>query len=116
MAWRNGCEEVAQSKPLFLTIYTVVIIGIVVSFFYVFSAIYSSNNLLSSPSTVSSSFSHDNQPPRDQTLNISQPEVIHNVPPPSLTVSMGCSSIRQKDARFGDFPTDQRAGSAKGER
>ncbi|XP_015950671.1 arabinosyltransferase XEG113 [Arachis duranensis] len=84
MAWRNGCEEVAQSKPLFLTIYTVVIIGIVVSFFYVFSAIYSSNNLLSSPSTVSSSFSHDNQPPRDQTLNISQPEVIHNVPPPSL--------------------------------
>ncbi|XLS89520.1 hypothetical protein HN51_065528 [Arachis hypogaea] len=57
MAWRNGCEEVAQSKPLFLTIYTVVIIGIVVSFFYVFSAIYSSNNLLSSPSTVSSSFS-----------------------------------------------------------
>ncbi|KAL1370698.1 hypothetical protein HN51_000927 [Arachis hypogaea] len=84
MAWRNGCEEVAQSKPLFLTIYTVVIIGIVVSFFYVFSAIYSSNNLLSSPSTVSSSFSHDNQPPRDQTLNISQPEVIHNVPPPYL--------------------------------
>ncbi|XP_057730119.1 arabinosyltransferase XEG113-like [Arachis stenosperma] len=84
MAWRNGCEEVAQSKPLFLTIYTVVIIGIVVSFFYVFSAIYSSNNLLSSPSTVSSSFSHDNQPPRDQTLNISQSEVIHNVPPPSL--------------------------------
>ncbi|MED6121700.1 hypothetical protein PIB30_032701 [Stylosanthes scabra] len=82
MAWRNGCEEVAQSKPLFLTIYTVVIIGIVVSFFYVFSAIYSSNNLLSSPSTVSS-FSHDDQLPRDQTFNISQPEVI-NVPPPSL--------------------------------
>ncbi|MED6209157.1 hypothetical protein PIB30_052075 [Stylosanthes scabra] len=83
MAWRNGCEEVAQSKPLFLTIYTVVIIGIVVSFFYVFSAIYSSNSLLSSPSTVTS-FSHDNQLPRDQTFNISQPEVIHNVPPPSL--------------------------------
>lgn len=43
MAWRKGCEEVANSKPLFLTIYTVVVIGIVVSSFYVFSAIYSSN-------------------------------------------------------------------------
>lgn len=43
MAWRKGFEEVANSKPLFLTIYTVVIIGIVVSSFYVFSAIYSAN-------------------------------------------------------------------------
>lgn len=43
MAWRKGCEEVANSKPLFLTIYTVVIIGIVVSSFFVFSAIYSTN-------------------------------------------------------------------------
>lgn len=43
MAWRKGCEEVANSKPLFLTIYTVVIVGIVVSSFYVFSSIYSTN-------------------------------------------------------------------------
>lgn len=58
MAWRNGCEEVTQSKPLFLTIYTVVIIGIVVSSFYVFSAIYSSNTPASQSSAwLSSSIS-----------------------------------------------------------
>jgi len=57
MAWRKGCEEVANSKPLFLTIYTVVIIGIVVSSFYVFSAIYSSNPPASQSSAWLSSLS-----------------------------------------------------------
>lgn len=41
MAWNNPFQEVANSKPLFLTIYGTVIIGIIVSSFYVFSAIYS---------------------------------------------------------------------------
>ncbi|KAJ4707597.1 arabinosyltransferase [Melia azedarach] len=55
--WRNWYQEVANSKPLFLAIYTTVIIGIVVSSFYVFSAIYSSNSVsttwLSAPSAIS---------------------------------------------------------------
>lgn len=41
-------EEVAYSRPLFLTIYTVVIVGIVVSSFYVFSAIHYSSKTSSS--------------------------------------------------------------------
>lgn len=40
-----ACEEVAHSRPLFLTIYTIVIVGIVFSSLYVFSAIrYPSTN------------------------------------------------------------------------
>ncbi|XP_059639980.1 arabinosyltransferase XEG113 [Cornus florida] len=44
MAWANPFQEIANSKPLFLTIYATVLIGIVFSSFYVFSAIYSSPN------------------------------------------------------------------------
>ncbi|KAL7164621.1 hypothetical protein ACSBR2_040504 [Camellia fascicularis] len=47
MGWRNQFQEIANSKPLFLTIYATVIIGILFSSFYVFSAVYSSS---SSPS------------------------------------------------------------------
>ncbi|KAK2408633.1 Nucleotide-diphospho-sugar transferase family protein [Trifolium repens] len=80
MAWRNGCEEVTQSKPLFITIYTVVIIGIVVSSFYVFTAIYSSNTPAANSSAwLSSSISPEDTHHIDQTLNISQSEKVHNV-------------------------------------
>ncbi|KAK9699102.1 hypothetical protein RND81_08G152700 [Saponaria officinalis] len=44
MAWKNSCEEVVKSKPLFLTIYATVIIGVILSSVYVFSAIFSSNS------------------------------------------------------------------------
>lgn len=44
MAWENPFKEMANSKPLFLTIYATVVIGIVFSSVYVFSAIYSSPN------------------------------------------------------------------------
>ncbi|KAL5099752.1 hypothetical protein RYX36_004079 [Vicia faba] len=68
-------EEVAYSRPLFLTIYTVVIVGIVVSSLYVFSAIHYS------PTTSSSAWS--SFPPLsndDSRLNISQSEVVRLVP------------------------------------
>ncbi|KAF3556971.1 hypothetical protein F2Q69_00011196 [Brassica cretica] len=42
--WRNGLREATNSKPLFVTIYATVIIGVLVSSFYVFSAIYSPTN------------------------------------------------------------------------
>ncbi|XP_044467622.1 arabinosyltransferase XEG113-like isoform X2 [Mangifera indica] len=48
--WRNWYQEAANSKPLFKAIYVTVIIGILVSTFYVFSAINSSK----SPTTASS--------------------------------------------------------------
>ncbi|KAL2333990.1 hypothetical protein Fmac_015203 [Flemingia macrophylla] len=84
MAWRKGCEEVAKSKPLFLTVYAVVIIGIVVSSFYVFSAISSA----SSPSAQSSSWlsplSSEETHVTDQALNVSRSAMVHTVstPPP----------------------------------
>lgn len=49
MAWSNPLKEVATSRPLFLTIYATVIIGILVSSFYVFSAVFSSSNSVASP-------------------------------------------------------------------
>ncbi|GAU39817.1 hypothetical protein TSUD_154740 [Trifolium subterraneum] len=91
MAWRNGCEELTQSKPLFLTIYTVVIIGIVVSSFYVFSAIYSSNTPSAHSSAwLSSSISTEDPHHIDQTLNISHSEKAHNV---STTPSPGKQNV-----------------------
>ncbi|KAK7360441.1 hypothetical protein VNO77_02434 [Canavalia gladiata] len=83
MVWRKGCEEVANTKPLFLTIYTVVIIGIVVSSFYVFSAIYSSNPPSVQSSAWLSSLSRDDAHVTDQTLNASQSPMVHMVPTPS---------------------------------
>ena len=52
-------HDAANSKPLFLTIYATVIVGIVFSSFYVFSAIYSadSSTWFSSSSSSSSSAS-----------------------------------------------------------
>ncbi|QCD81832.1 hypothetical protein DEO72_LG2g2162 [Vigna unguiculata] len=82
MAWRKGCEEVANSKPLFLTIYTVVIVGIVVSSFYVFSAIYSSNPSAVQSSAWLSSISSEDTRVTDQTLNISRSAMVPIVPTP----------------------------------
>ncbi|KAL5168808.1 Arabinosyltransferase XEG113 [Glycine soja] len=70
-----ACEEVAHSRPLFLTIYTIVIVGIVFSSLYVFSAIRH-------PSAIPSTWSLSNEDVRltEQTLNGSQSETVHIVP------------------------------------
>ncbi|KAM7493707.1 hypothetical protein LguiB_028316 [Lonicera macranthoides] len=68
MAWNNPFKEFANSKPLFLTIYATVIIGIIFSSFYVFSAIYS-------PQTTSSWRllpPNSDVPPYDLRANSSQ--------------------------------------------
>ncbi|KAL7159747.1 hypothetical protein ABFS83_01G048600 [Erythranthe nasuta] len=49
MAGNNALKEVTTSRPLFLTIYATVIVGILVSSFYVFSAVFSGSNSVSSP-------------------------------------------------------------------
>ncbi|GAB2272835.1 hypothetical protein Dimus_007654 [Dionaea muscipula] len=46
-ACKNPCQEMANSKPLFLTVYATVIIGIIVSSFYVLSAVFSPNAAIS---------------------------------------------------------------------
>ncbi|CAL1373844.1 unnamed protein product [Linum trigynum] len=51
LGWRNVYQELANSRPLFLSIYATVLLGIVFSSFYVFSAIHSAPN--SSASAVS---------------------------------------------------------------
>lgn len=53
--WRSTVQEAATSKPLFMTIYGTVILGIVVSSFYVFSAIYSPDASSSQPASWLSS-------------------------------------------------------------
>ncbi|KAK9667670.1 hypothetical protein RND81_13G004000 [Saponaria officinalis] len=55
MVWRNPCEQVSKSKPLFLSIYATVIVGVFLSSIYVFSAVYSSKPPYSSISLSSSS-------------------------------------------------------------
>ncbi|KAF5460233.1 hypothetical protein F2P56_020116 [Juglans regia] len=76
MGWQ-GCQEVANTRPLFLAIYATVIVGVVFSSFYVFSAIYSANSE-ADPSTSwlssrSPSFSNGDFPPREQAPNFSRP-------------------------------------------
>ncbi|GMI95573.1 xyloglucanase 113 [Hibiscus trionum] len=73
--WRNAVQEAAASKPLFVTIYATVVVGIVASSFYVFSAIYSP----SASTTQSISTSWLSSPPLSQDVvshssnNVSQP-------------------------------------------
>lgn len=58
MAWINPCEEVAKSKPLSMIIYATVIVGLVLSFFVVFSGVYTSRppdaqiSIITSPSST----------------------------------------------------------------
>ncbi|CAI9274836.1 unnamed protein product [Lactuca saligna] len=47
MGWKNPFKDVANSKPLFLTVYGTVLIGIVFSAIYVFSAVYSPESAFS---------------------------------------------------------------------
>ncbi|OIW10787.1 hypothetical protein TanjilG_27733 [Lupinus angustifolius] len=88
MALTKGFEDVVHSRPLFLTIYTVVVVGIVVSSLYIFSAFYSNNNpssFLSSFSSSSSSSSPSGEEPHltDQILNVSQSKTMHAVSSPA---------------------------------
>lgn len=72
MAWNNPFQEVANSKPLFLTIYGTVIIGIILSSFYVFSAIYSPDSTTIWQSSPPASGS----PPLDHNINASYPTTV----------------------------------------
>ncbi|KAM6567996.1 hypothetical protein CsatB_015981 [Cannabis sativa] len=67
LGWRSRVEDAAKSKPLFVTIYATVIIGVLISSFYVFSALYSPNN-----STSFSSISLSNALLPKDTLAIPQ--------------------------------------------
>lgn len=78
MGW-NPFQEWNHSKPLFTTIYATVIIGIIFSSFYVFSAIYSSKPPGSAPWVSSPTISHYS-PPTQQAPNMSQPTVTGMVP------------------------------------
>ncbi|GFZ08613.1 xyloglucanase 113 [Actinidia rufa] len=77
MGWR---EEIAKTKPLFMTIYVTVAIGVVFSAFYVFSAIYSSGTATLAPSTsywwLPPAASHVDSLPLDQTPNSTQPTAV----------------------------------------
>lgn len=86
MGW-YPLQDVSNSKPLFLTIYATILVGIFFSSFYVFSAIYSGKPadfntwLTLSPS---SSLSNVVSSHRDQAPNVSTPTAVEPAPyPPS---------------------------------
>ncbi|EXC31691.1 hypothetical protein L484_008781 [Morus notabilis] len=64
MGWRNALEEARNWKPVFVAIYGSLVIGILVSSFYVFSAIYSPNSspFLSSFSSLSHEAANHSEP------------------------------------------------------
>ncbi|KAJ8555268.1 hypothetical protein K7X08_012764 [Anisodus acutangulus] len=73
MAWENPFKEMANSKPLFLTIYATVLIGIVFSSVYVFSAIYSSPHSTTFSLSIAPSTSSDAKAePSGQASNLSR--------------------------------------------
>ncbi|KAF6158859.1 hypothetical protein GIB67_012502 [Kingdonia uniflora] len=84
-SWYQTLREMANSKPLFLTIYVTVIVGIVFSSVYVFSSIYGGSspvyaaNTWSSPSSVS----NERSPLVDHTSNFYNPPRENRVTPPS---------------------------------
>lgn len=47
MGWKNPFKDVTNSKPLFLTVYGTVLVGVVFSAIYVFSAVYSPDSAFS---------------------------------------------------------------------
>lgn len=96
MAWANPCQEAANSKPLFITIYTTVIIGILLSALYVFSAIYSpdavtpfsSSSLLSSPSYPALNPSKHDKVTSEQLANLTKKGLKPIWEPPSPNSKM----------------------------
>ncbi|KAI5351007.1 hypothetical protein L3X38_003898 [Prunus dulcis] len=75
MGWRNAFDNV---KPVFVTIYATVIIGIIFSSLYVISAIYSGKSVVDSTTFW---LSYVGSPPVEQAPNVSQ---VQAVPKPSL--------------------------------
>ncbi|CAA0831901.1 xyloglucanase 113 [Striga hermonthica] len=86
MVWSNPLKEVAASRPLFLTIYATVIIGIVVSSFYVFSAVFSGPNSASSPWFSTSAAVGASPPSYNQASNLSR-QVWAGVAPGSASLT-----------------------------
>ncbi|KAI5327121.1 hypothetical protein L3X38_026517 [Prunus dulcis] len=78
MGWRNAFDN---AKPVFVTIYATVIIGIIFSSLYVISAIYSGK---SAADSTTSWLSHVGSPPVEQAPNVSEPAIVQAVPTPSL--------------------------------
>ncbi|KAG7024727.1 Arabinosyltransferase [Cucurbita argyrosperma subsp. argyrosperma] len=84
MVWGNGCQDGVNTRPLFLVFYATVAAGIVFSSLYVFSAVYSSSNFVSGFSSSwfssnSGEFNNSNSTLiKDQTPNVSQPDVHNN--------------------------------------
>ncbi|KAL2525346.1 xyloglucanase [Abeliophyllum distichum] len=83
MGWSNPFKEVASSKPLFLTIYAAVIIGILVSSFYVFSAVFSSSGSFSSVTFSTSAVPDAGPTPLDRPSNLSHVKEEGAVPEPT---------------------------------
>ncbi|XP_042949213.1 arabinosyltransferase XEG113-like isoform X2 [Carya illinoinensis] len=78
MGWK-GCQEVANTKPLLTAIYATVIVGVIFSSFYVFSAIYSANSAANSKISWLSAPSVSFSTPTRQELNFSRSATVDTV-------------------------------------
>ncbi|KAJ4903651.1 xyloglucanase 113 [Raphanus sativus] len=92
--WRNGFREATNSKPLFVTIYATVIIGVLVSSFYVFSTVYSPTNgstswLSSPPLPISGRIHKLPQENATSQLPVAPPPQPEALPPPPEGKSSG---------------------------
>ncbi|KAL5708922.1 hypothetical protein ACHQM5_019665 [Ranunculus cassubicifolius] len=107
-------REMTNSKPLFVTVYAVVIVGVLFSSFYVFSAIYGTNNKptaaaytswLSSPPLPPEHAINENSTYRGQAQNTSHPATRVGGPDP-LPEAPGTSTpvIWEVPARGTEMP------------
>ncbi|CAM8906592.1 unnamed protein product [Rhodiola kirilowii] len=71
MGLTNPFKEISNTKPVFATIYATIVIGIVFSSLYVFSAVYSSKPAGSSAFEFASSVSNQSAPLVNQHSNVS---------------------------------------------
>ncbi|KAF9612856.1 hypothetical protein IFM89_004266 [Coptis chinensis] len=77
---QQGFRDMAKSRPLFLTVYAAVLVGIVFSSFYVFSAIYGAKPIYTSNWSPSS---NGDSSDRNPTHNSSRPTVLGGTSDPS---------------------------------
>ncbi|GMH22835.1 hypothetical protein Nepgr_024678 [Nepenthes gracilis] len=105
MEWKNPCQEAANSKPLFLTVYATLVIGIIFSSVYVFSAIFSPKVSISLSSLPPAVFSRADSSSSGEH-NFSQSVVVDRPStPPLRSQSTQLSPIWEAPSRSEKMPS-----------
>ncbi|KAK6934080.1 Nucleotide-diphospho-sugar transferase [Dillenia turbinata] len=81
--WRNSFQDVGTTKPVFITIYITLLVGIIFSAFYVFSAIYSPISTSTSSSLFSFSSSYLSNSSQASNRSHSHTSIVPAITPPT---------------------------------